>query len=192
MVTTNLNRNYLVISIFCIVLFLPACGGGHRGENVSGDTSGVVEEFHADNDIAMTVRSLADALRVGEPLDTVDYNFDGVLTDGTGRPLYTSVQGMPGRWDVDVLSNTSAVIRNVDIGDLLPEDLESYLASALGLTESDRIDTLEYRSAEGAETVVYDFGGGYLRIDVRNSTAPNGLEGPLVNITATKSIPSRR
>lgn len=73
----------------------------------------------------------------------------------------------------------------------LPEDLEHYLASALELGEENVIDSLEYHGAEGAETTVYDFGGGYLRIEVRNGTASNGLEGPLMNITTTRDLPSR-
>lgn len=52
--------------------------------------------FHADNDIAMTVRSLVDAVRVGETLLPADYDFVGVLTDGQGTPLYTDVDGAPG------------------------------------------------------------------------------------------------
>lgn len=146
------------------------------------------EEFHADNDIAMTVKSLADALRVGEPLDTADYNFEGVLTDGIGRPLYTNLQGVPGLWDINVLSDSSVMIINVDIGDLVPDDLESYIASSLDLTPQNIIDSLEYHGAEGAETTVYDFGGGYLRYEVRNAMAPNGLEGPLVRITASRDL----
>ncbi len=67
------------------------------------EDSEATEYFHADNDIAMTVRSLADAIKVGEPLDSTEYDFNGVLTDGQGAPLYTDVQGSPGTWIVDVL-----------------------------------------------------------------------------------------
>ncbi len=180
-------------SILSVTLMLYGCGGASTGSNSSDSSASVepAEDFHADNDIAMTVRSIADAIRVGEPLDTTFYNFDGVLTDGTGRPLYTNIKGTPGGWNVDVLSETSAVVRNVDIGDLLPDDLERYLAAALELSGEDIIDSLEYHGAEGAETTVYDFGGGYLRIEVRNATAPNGLEGPLINITVTRDLTSR-
>lgn len=150
------------------------------------------EEYHAENDIAMTVKSLVDAIRVGEKLDTTDYNFNGVLTDGIGRPLYSNVQGHPGLWDVDVLSPTVAVIRNEDIGDLLPDDLESYLVSNLGLDAANLIDSLEYHGPEGAETSVYDFGGGYIRLDVRTQAAASGLEGAMVRITASRDLPSPR
>lgn len=115
-----------------IVMSLGSCGKGTAEKSAESDSAaGVAEEYHADNDIAMTVRSIADAICVGEPLDTVDYNFYGVLTDGQGHPLYTDLQGNPGNWDVDVLSPTTAVIRNVDLGDLLPDDLEIYLSSML-------------------------------------------------------------
>lgn len=168
----------------------------NSGSQESADSSGAghvaPEEFHADNDIAMTVRSIVDAIRVGENLDTADYNFNGVLTDGIGRPLYSTLQGHPGMWDVDVLSPSMAVIRNQEIGDLLPEDLENYIISNLNLTEANLIDSLEYHGAQGAETSVYDFGGGYLRLDMRTESSASGLEGALVRITATRELPSPR
>lgn len=172
-------------------MLMTSCGAGSHDSNGGTDSAytDAEEEFHADNDIAMTVRSVADAIRVGETLDSVGYNFEGVLTDGIGRPLYTNLQGLPGSWDVDVLSDSSVVIRNVDIGDLLPDDLESYIASSLELTDANIIDSFEYNEAEGAETTVYDFGGGYLRYEVRTATAANGLEGALVRITATRAMP---
>lgn len=190
-----LNRKSLYCSLFCTLLAVSGCRhdtGRTAGDSRSGVDSVRDDDFHADNDIAMTVRSIADAIRVGEPLDTAGYNFEGVLTDGIGRPLYTNIQGLPGGWDVDVLSGSSVVIRNVDIGDLLPDDLEGYLASSLDLTEADVVDSLEYHGAEDAETTVYDFGGGYLRYEVRNATAANGLEGALVLITASRDLPSQR
>lgn len=136
----------------------------------------------------MTVCSIADALRVGEPLDTTDYNFMGVLTDGTGRPLYTNLKGEPGVWDVDVLSRTSVVIRNTEVGDLLPDDLERYITATMQLSAENLIDSLEYHGAEGAETSVYAFDGGFLRIDVRNTSAANGIEGSLISITASRDL----
>lgn len=147
------------------------------------------DEYHADNDIAMTVRSITDALRVGEPLDTLDYNFEGILTDGEGHPLYTDIQGTPGSWDVDVISPTTAVIRNVYLGDLLPDDLESYLASSLNLSPENIIETEEFDDDEETQLVVYDIDGVYLRIETRAAVAPNGLEGPLMSIIATKTPP---
>lgn len=173
---------------------LAACSHGGPAGDRSPDSAVVAsdEDFHADNDIAMTVRSIVDAIRVGEKLDTADYNFNGILTDGIGRPLYSTTQGHPGPWDVDVLSPTMAVIRNEEIGDLLPEDLESYIIASLDLTPDNLIDSLEYHGAEGAETSVYNFGGGYLRLDMRTEATASGLEGPLVRITASRDLPSPR
>lgn len=176
-----------------IGLAICACSDGASNAGKDSAAQGAdQEEFHADNDIAMTVRSIVDAIRVGENLDTTDYNFNGVLTDGIGRPLYSTLQGHPGMWDVDVLSPTMAVIRNEEIGDLLPEDLESYIISNLNLSEDDLIDSLEYHGAQGAETSVYDFGGGFLRLDTRTESSASGLEGALVRITATRDLPSPR
>lgn len=181
-------------ALVLIPLVLGGCSRTRHPEDgkPSGDSAAIEEEYHADNDIAMTVRSIVDAIRVGEQLDTADYNFKGILTDGTGRPLYSTTQGHPGQWNVDVLSPTMAVIRNEEIGDLLPEDLESYIISSLNLGSENLIDSLEYHGAEGAETSVYDFGGGYLRLDMRTEATASGLEGPLVRITATRDLPSPR
>lgn len=176
--------------------FAASCHRGNSSQESDTDTvsqeTPMPEEFHADNDIAMTVRSIVDAIRVGELLDTADYNYNGVLTDGIGRPLYSTMQGHPGMWDVDVLSPEVAVIRNEDIGDLLPDDLENYLLGALELSEADLIDSLEYHGPAGAETSVYDFGGGYIRIDTRTESTASGLEGALVRITASRELPSPR
>lgn len=188
------NHKALIPCGYAVAALLVSCGGGKGGDASDSDSCAapVQEEFHADNDIAMTVRSIVDAIRVGEKLDTADYSFNGILTDGIGRPLYSTIQGHPGPWDVDVLSTTSAVVRNEEIGDLLPEDLESYICGTLEFTDGNLIDSLEYHGAEGAETSVYGFEGGYLRFDVRNSQAANGLEGPLVRITVSRDLPSPR
>lgn len=154
----------------------------------SQDSAQTVEDYHADNDIAMTVSSVVDAIRVGEPLDTIDYNFEGILTDGQGRPLYSTIQGSPGTWDVDVLSPTDVVIKNIDVGDLLPEDLEIYITQALQLSAMDRIDDIELHDEDDTEIKVYDFKGGFLRIETRKGTAANGLEGPLMRIIASKQL----
>lgn len=149
----------------------------------------IVDEYHADNDIAMTLRSITDAIRVGEPLDTLDYNFEGVLTDGEGRPLYTDIQGSPGEWIVDVISPTSAVLRNVYLGDLLPDYLETYIAGSLNLSDSNIVETTEFDDDDDTSLVVYDLDGGFLRIETRSAVAANGLEGPLMSIIATKLPP---
>lgn len=172
------------------LLIAGACGRNSNADNSdTTDARSVSDGFHADRDIAMTVRSIADAIRVGEPLDTADYNYEGILTDGSGRPLYSDLRGAPGLWDIDVTSPTSVLIRNVEIGDLMPDDLEGYLMSNLGLTEANEIDSLTYKDKYGSETSVYDFSGGFLRIDVRGSSAVNGLQGAMVSITASRDLP---
>ncbi len=183
-----------ILSLLAVISF--ALLAGCRGASDSGDsdqsdsTDIMVEDYHADNDIAMMVQSIADALKMGEPLDTLDYNFEGVLTDGEGHPLYTDIQGSPGIWEVDVISPTFAVIRNIFLGDLLPDDLESYLAGALNLSPESIIETAEFDDDEETQLVVYDLEGCYLRIETRAAVAPNGLEGPLVSIIATTNPPS--
>lgn len=184
------NGKSLSFSLIVALALCSSCGGGKSDTQtvVATVDSADVDDFHADNDIAMTVCSIADALRVGEPLDTTDYNFMGVLTDGTGRPLYTNLKGEPGVWDVDVLSRTSVVIRNTEVGDLLPDDLERYITATMQLSAENLIDSLEYHGAEGAETSVYAFDGGFLRIDVRSTSAANGIEGSLVSITTSRDL----
>ena len=182
-------QNIAILFIFAISASIAGCGGSGSRHDASPDSAQIPPSYHADNDIAMTVRSITDALRVGEPLDTLDYNFEGILTDGEGHPLYTDIQGTPGSWDVDVISPTTAVIRNVYLGDLLPDDLESYLASSLNLSPENIIETEEFDDDEETQLVVYDIDGVYLRIETRAAVAPNGLEGPLMSIIATKTPP---
>lgn len=164
-----------------------SCGHGNQGDSDGDTVVPQADEYHADNDIAMTVRSLADAIRVGEKLDSADYDFEGVLTDGQGSPLYTDVQGAPGMWRVDVVNPATVVVRNLYLGDLLPSELEVYLLGSLGLDESNRVDIKDEMVELDDETtaVVYDIEGGYMRYEIRAGIAPNGLEGPLVNIILT-------
>ncbi len=151
----------------------------------------IPDEFHADNDIAMTIRSLADALKVGEPLDSTLYDFQGILTDGQGSPLYTDVQGSPGQWEVDVLDDRNVMIRNVYLGDLLPGDLETYLLQSLRIDKERMLDFTAHDAVDDDETeiAVYDFDGGYLRFEVRAGIAPNGLEGPMLSIVMSADPP---
>lgn len=175
--------------IICLLVVFTGCGGSHESVDNSDTLRAVMENYHADNDIAMTLRSITDAIRVGEPLDTLDYNFEGVLTDGEGRPLYTDIQGSPGEWIVDVISPTSAVLRNVYLGDLLPDYLETYIAGSLNLSDSNIVETTEFEDDDDTSLVVYDLDGGFLRIETRSAVAANGLEGPLMSIIATKLSP---
>lgn len=174
-----------------IVLLMPvvsaSCGGGGK-EAESADTS-YIDEYHADYDIAMTLRSITDAIKVGEYLDSLEYNYSGILTDGLGHPLYTDIQGNPGEWEIDVLSPTSVMIKNVYLGDLLPDDLKSYLTGTLNLSSDNVVYIDEPDSDSDDETIVYDFNGGYLQVDTRVAVSPTGMEGPLMKIIASKERP---
>lgn len=178
--------------LFSAALMLPAlysCGNKSERHADTPATAVAPEEFHADNDIAMTLASITDALRVKEPLDTNEYNFNGILTDGQGHPLYTSTRGLPGEWDVDVITPSSVVIRNEDIGDLLSDDLQSYITNSLGITSHDIIYSRTADDDHEPDITVYDANGCYLRIETRQSTASNGIEGPLMRILATTEAP---
>ncbi len=105
------------------------CGSDNRKDS-DNDSVAEPEEFHADYDIAMTVRSIADAINVDETLDPNLYDFTGILTDGTGRPLYTAAEGMPGEWNVTVCKGDTAKIYPLEEGDLLADDLETYVVNS--------------------------------------------------------------
>ena len=175
----------LLAALIVFVVVVASCG---RKDAIreSGKERESEQSFHADADIAMTVRSLADALKVGEPLDSTDYDYEGILTDGQGRPIYTDVQGNPGEWSVDVLTDSSAVIRNVNVGDLLPDDLEEYVVATLGLGKADIVESTEYDDDDETELDVYDFGGGLIRFEKRKAHAPNGTDAVFVSIVLNR------
>lgn len=175
--------------LFGVMLLMAGCGEKSKVSSQDNEPGQEKPEFHADYDIAMILRSAADALRVEEPLDSTEYDFEGVLTDGRGRPLYTDIQGAPGEWQIDVTTPTSIVIRNIYVGDLLPKDLEAYITGILQLTRTDTIRTKEFDNDIDTDLTVYNFDGGYLRFETRAAFAPNGLEGPLMSIIATKEPP---
>ncbi|MEZ3532893.1 MAG: hypothetical protein K1V90_07465 [Muribaculaceae bacterium] len=183
---------FLTLASICFIFMLNSCGQSSKSDVSNTEDSEATEYFHADNDIAMTVRSLADAIKVGEPLDSTEYDFNGVLTDGQGAPLYTDVQGSPGTWIVDVLDKKNVIIRNLYLGDLLPGDLEAYILQSLRLNESHKMSFTAHDAVNDEETQisVYDFNGGYLRFEIRAAIAPNGLEGPLLTIFMSADPPA--
>ena len=69
-------RYALTLAAFIVISTFPACKQPEKTNNdnkvETQQPISVAEDFHADNDIAMTVRSIADAIRVGEPLDSTD------------------------------------------------------------------------------------------------------------------------
>lgn len=175
-----------VLPVAAMVCMGMASCNGRSAQPKDADTSQVAFDYHADNDIVMTVRSLIDAVRVGQPLDSAEYDYEGVLTDGSGRPLYTDLQGAPGIWEVDVVSPSSAQIRNVYLGDLLTGDLEQYVVAGLSVGDSNRVETDEDIDDFEYELSEYDFGEGVLRFETRIGRTTNGLEGPLLTIRVQK------
>ena len=165
------------------MLLLQSCSG-NTGKGSDESDSSAVAEYHADHDIAMTLRSITDALQMVEPLDTTEYNFEGVLTDGEGRPLYTDIQGAPGAWNVKVETPNKVVIRNLFLGDLLPDHLVNYITASLNLNDQHIVHSDKIPS-DKIETVIYNVGGIYLKMETRPAVAPNGLEGTLMYITAS-------
>lgn len=179
------------------IVSLAACN--HKPSSSATETITVTtdrpvrDSFHADNDIAMTMRSLADAIIVGEPLDSTQYDFEGVLTDGQGTPLYTDVQGAPGLWAIDVIDDKSVLIKNIYLGDLLPLDLQTYILESLGISEERRIilPSQEEEEEDMSDFDVYDCGGAFLCFETIEGIAPNGIEGPQLNIIMSADFPAR-
>lgn len=168
-----------MVSVMLIVLV--SCGNkaaGISNESTMEDDS----PFHADNDIAMTVCSLVDAVRVGERLDTADYNFDGILTDGQGTPLYTDIEGNPGEWQVRVVNDEEARISNLHLGDLMTEDLRNYIIGALNLNSADLV-TAYINPADEQELIwLYDIGDVNVSFSETLVKTPSDLEGIIMSI----------
>ena len=178
--------------VICLVIILSGiigCTSHHTAEDRDTLLSDASEEYHSDLDIAMMIRSIADALTLGENLDSLDYDYEGILTDGVGHPLYTDIQGSPGVWEVDVLDPSSAVVRNLYLGDLLPDSLRSYLVHSLSLEEIAPPLLAGPHPDSETDLHIYPFDGGYIRFESRPATAPNGLEGPLVSIITSRQLP---
>ncbi len=169
-----------MISVMLIVMV--ACG---NKTIPAGEESALPEEsqFHADNDIAMTVCSLVDAVRVGESLDSIDYDFDGILTDGQGTPLYTDIEGNPGEWKVRVVSEGEACISNLYLGDLMTHDLRNYILNALNMNSAD-LATAYVNPADEQEFIwLYDLGDANVAFSETEVKTPSGLEGIIMKIS---------
>ncbi len=177
------NARMLLASLMLILLV--SCG--NKAANISYEPeSSDANQFHADNDIAMTVCSLVDALRVGERLDSTDYNFDGILTDGQGTPLYTDVEGNPGEWKVRVENSEEARISNLYLGDLMTEDLRNYILGALGLNNADLATAYVNPSDEHEFIWLFDAGDVNVAFSETLAKYPNGLEGTLMAVSVSK------
>ncbi len=182
--TLDVRRCAGLILLITLVA-MASCTGTSSGQ---ADSASVAPDHddHADNDIAMTIRSIMDALNVDQPLDSAEYNFQGILTDGSGRPLYTDIQGAPGQWSVEVLSSTRARIKNLYLGDLVPEELTQYLQTSLSIPDSLML-TEEFPARHpDTEISVYDFGSGQLVFETMTAKTESGHSGPLVNILLLK------
>ena len=173
----------LMVSVLLIVLV--SCGNRAVApvleESVSGDGP-----FHADNDIAMTVCSLVDAVRVGERLDSADYGFEGILTDGQGTPLYTDLEGNPGEWEVKVLADDEARISNLHLGDLMTEDLRAYIIGALGLNAADLVTAYVNPADEQEFIWLYDIGDVQVAFSETMVRTPSDLEGVMMAVSVFK------
>lgn len=174
----------LMISVMLIVLV--SCGNKAGGINYE---SAVPEEnqFHADNDIAMTVASIVDAVRVGEMLDTADYDFNGILTDGQGTPLYTDVGGNPGEWQVRVVGPEAARISNLHLGDLMVDDLRKYILGALNLNDADLVTAYVNPSDDQEFIWLYDIGDVSVSFSETAVNSPSGLEGIIMSVSVSKN-----
>lgn len=185
------ERLALIVCASGAVMVSASCGNKTHTDEYE-DVAQEESLFHADNDIAMTVRSLVDAVRVGETLAPADYDFEGILTDGGGTPLYTDVEGSPGEWSVKVLGDDEAAISNRYLGDLMDDDLRAYILAALNLNEADLVSA--YHNPEREEEIIYHYDTGEIDINfsILPATSPSGLEGSLmtIRISKRKSSPS--
>ena len=170
----------LMVSVMLIVLV--SCGG--KASSGGLDASGQEEsQFHADFDIAMTVCSIVDAVRVGERLDSADYGFQGILTDGQGTPLYTDLEGNPGEWVVKVIGDSEARISNLHLGDLLTEDLRNYIVGALNLNEADLVTAYVNPADEQEFIWLYDIGDVQVAFSETEVRTSSDLEGTIMAIS---------
>lgn len=183
------------LTIAAVALGVWSCGGSHDDkENMrdsvvaqppvsTDDFDADNESFEVDNDIAMTVRSVADAINVGESIDSIDYSFKGVLTDGSGMPLFTDMDGLPGEWEVEVVSPTVVQIRNVNTGDLVSENLVGYISAAMQLDDDDTLQLVSERETANRKVAVFTFGKGTITIETEPCESETGEPGDRMLIT---------
>ncbi|MDE5814208.1 MAG: hypothetical protein K2H72_07980 [Muribaculaceae bacterium] len=172
-----------MVSVMLIVLV--SCG--NRTSPVGpGQEKPEESQFHADNDIAMTVCSLVDAVRVGERLDSADYGFEGILTDGQGTPLYTDIEGNPGEWTVKVINDEEARISNLHLGDLMTEDLRNYILGALNLNGADLVTAYVNPADEQEFIWLYDIGDVQVAFSETLVKTPSDLEGIIMSVSVFK------
>lgn len=181
------GRLRYILVFLGVGFLLQGCFSGSEKSKDSDSVETATVEDHADNDIAMSVRSIIDAINVGQPLDSTDYNFSGILTDGTGRPLYTDVQGAPGMWEIKVLTQNSAVIRNLYLGDLLPNELVEYILTTIGIDEAPMVEATDEKGKREDNLTIYKTGQCDVIIETQEAKTPKGDTGPLLKIILRKS-----
>lgn len=188
MLIKNIKKSGLLgILILCLIVAVAGCGKGSEKKNVDSDSIAAAE-FHADHDIAMTAKSVVDAIKVGERIFSEDYTYNGVLTDGVGKPLFTSAEGLPGKWEVTVLGPKTVQIQNAESGDLVPTELRDYMLKSFNLNEENRIDKADASGQSKAE--IYDMQGSYMIVETFTTTA--GSEYQNIRITLTGDRPENK
>lgn len=179
------TRATLLPMLLIICALCASCSSSGR-ENAADSTPRNADYQHADNDIAMTIRSIMDAMRVDQPLDSSEYNFRGILTNGSGMPLYTDIQGAPGQWEVEVITPTKARVKNLYLGDLVPEELTQYILMSLQIPDSLVVTEGSPVNMPDAEMAIYDFGPGRIIFETLTAKTESGSSGPLINILLMK------
>lgn len=154
-----------------------------KADTTASDTIVAEEEFVVNNDIGMAVRSMANTINIGAPLDSTDYNFAGVFTDGVGMPLFTDITGMPGKWEVEVIDSLQVKIRNLDPGNLQPFQLVEYLTENL---KDDSLPIILQEETDRGEShiIQYSYGRTRMSVEMRpERIAATGEVAPLMEIT---------
>lgn len=156
------------LSLYAVFILSALAGCGIGKESV-------VEE--SDYRIIPIIRSVAEEIKVGAPLDTADYNYTGVLNDEEGKPLYTNRQGEPGTWRIQVVDSTTVKINNMETGNLRIEDLRKRVLAALG-----RQKAYEYvgHDFKHKRQTIHTIPNGYMTMTVTSDTtgarpAPTGI-----------------
>lgn len=181
----SIIRNTIPIFLLIVALSIISCRqkASQNINRIDSDSAAyspdtIITDFHADNDIAMLVSSIIDAINVNEKLDTAAYNFNGVLTDGVGAPLYLDENRNPGFWQVKVLDDEHAEICNLSGGDMISRDLVEYLVNCLALKAETSKDV-----GKLGETHIFTSKNCRLKFE---GTAENGLSGNGIIITLSR------
>ena len=155
----NILGKTLLLSSFALLSACASDSSNHADSDstVPADSTPIQVE-HADQDIAMLVGSITDAISQGEKLDSAQYDGIASLTDGSQVPLYNSHANKPGEWKVQVEGPSNVAIYNLDQGDLAGEDLQYYVVEYLtaGMTgDGPRMERAQV--ADSVTETIYEF-----------------------------------